>query len=175
MINLPQMRLAPLCSFEHLYEQYYWPLYRRVYRMLGRRECTEDVMQDTFLKAFRASATIRSDGNTYAWLCRIAKNAAIDHVRRCEQAICLSLDVLRWKLADRGTTAPDPQTRYEGTYELVAEALIHLPAHYREALLMSWKGYTQAEIAGQFGKTSRTIRAWLALAKACLAETVVVS
>jgi RNA polymerase sigma-70 factor (ECF subfamily) len=137
--------------------------------MLGQRECTEDVMQDTFLNALRASATLRADGNVYAWLCRIARNAAIDHVRRCEQASCLALDALGWKLADREMTAPDPQTRYEGRYKQLAEALSHLPANYREALLMRWQGYTQAEVAEQFGKTTRTIRAWLAQVRFSLA------
>jgi RNA polymerase sigma factor (sigma-70 family) len=116
MNDLLHMQPESIFPFEQLYERYYWPLYRRVYRLLGHRERTEDVMQETFLKAFRASATIRPEGNVYAWLCRIAKNTAIDHRKPREQAICTSLDALSRELADHASTkATDLQTRNQNS------------------------------------------------------------
>ena len=161
----PQQAVPP---FEHLYEVYYTPIYRRVYSMLGHREPAEDVTQETFLKALRAYGTIRPHSNIYAWLCRIAKNATIDYVRCYEQARCTSLNALTWDLADQETT--DPQTRYTGTYEHIATALAQLPAHERELFYLRCVGYTEVELARHFARTTRTIRGWLAHARTFLAQ-----
>jgi RNA polymerase sigma-70 factor, ECF subfamily len=136
--------------------------------MLGRREPAEDVTQETFLKALRAYGTIWPDGNIYAWLCRIAKNATIDYLHRCEQARCTSLDALTWDLVD--PEASDPQTRYTGAFEHIATALAQLPAHERELLYLRCAGYTEVELAQHFARTTRTIRGWLTHARICLAQ-----
>ena len=171
-LQVPQPPQA-VPPFEHLYEVYYTPIYRRVYRMLGRREPAEDVTQETFLKALRAYSTIRPNSSIYAWLCRIAKNATFDYVRCCEQARCTSLDALTWDLADQETT--DPQTRYTGTFEHIATALGKLPAHERELLYLRCAGYTEAELAQHFARTTRTIRGWLTHVRTCLVQELEVA
>jgi RNA polymerase sigma-70 factor, ECF subfamily len=169
-LQAPQPPQPPqaIPPFENLYEAYYTPIYRRVYRMLGYREPAEDVTQETFLKALRAYGTIRPNSNIYAWLCRIAKNAVIDYVNHCKQARCTSLDALTWDLADQEAT--DPQTRYTGTCEHIATALAQLPAHERELLYLRCAGYTEVELARHFARTTRTIRGWLTHVRICLAQ-----
>ena len=155
--------------FEQLYALYYFPIYRRVYRMLRQREQAEDVTQEIFLKAWRGLATFDpSRGKVSGWLCRIATNAVINHLRSGARTRTMSLETLTWEPHDREEA--DPQTRYDAQWEQVTATLAQLPAHYRELLRLRCAGYTEVELAEHFGRTPRTIRGWLAHARVCLAQ-----
>ena len=51
------------------------------WKVLGDREEALDVVQETFLRAYRGAADFRAQSGFYAWLRRIALNLAIDRVR----------------------------------------------------------------------------------------------
>ena len=46
------------------------------------RATAEDIAQDAFIKAWQASETFQSKSKVSSWLCSIARNAAIDHMRK---------------------------------------------------------------------------------------------
>ena len=52
------------------------------YRMLGSAEDAEDVVQETFLRAWRRRETFRGDASLRAWLYGIATNASLDLLER---------------------------------------------------------------------------------------------
>ncbi|HXV58565.1 MAG TPA: sigma-70 family RNA polymerase sigma factor, partial [Gaiellaceae bacterium] len=52
------------------------------YRLLGSFEDAEDLVQETFLRAWRKRATFRGDASFRAWLYGIATNACLDVIRR---------------------------------------------------------------------------------------------
>ncbi len=55
-------------------------VYARIYARTADRHLTEDLTQDTLLRAMRSAHTYRG-GNVEAWLSRIARSVVIDHVR----------------------------------------------------------------------------------------------
>jgi RNA polymerase sigma-70 factor (ECF subfamily) len=70
-------------AFAALVERHRGELQVHCYRMLGSFEESEDLVQETFLRAWRKRATFGSDGRTSfrAWLYRIATNACLDVLR----------------------------------------------------------------------------------------------
>lgn len=68
-------------DFEAQALQYLPKLYRLAYVRLGSKEDAEDVLQETFLKAFRAYGK-RREGNLLAWLSSILINTIRDYKRK---------------------------------------------------------------------------------------------
>jgi RNA polymerase sigma-70 factor (ECF subfamily) len=69
-------------GYRVLVERHSRAIYQLAFRITGRREDAEDVVQDTFIKAFRQLATYEARSAVSTWLYRIAANCAIDTVRR---------------------------------------------------------------------------------------------
>lgn len=69
-------------AFRQLVEQHSRDLFRLAYRLTGSRENAEDVVQETFLKAYRALHRFDAKSRFSTWLYRIAANSATDLLRR---------------------------------------------------------------------------------------------
>ncbi|MDE6858405.1 MAG: RNA polymerase sigma factor [Alistipes sp.] len=81
--------------FSTLVERYTEPLYRHVRRMVGAHEESEDIVQETFARAWNCLPRfLGSDDMLRSWLYRIATNAALDALRRRRRWIFTSLDTL---------------------------------------------------------------------------------
>ena len=69
-------------AFRELVEGHSRDLFRLAYRMTGSRENAEDVVQDAFLKAYKALNRFDAKSRFSTWLYRIAANSATDLLRR---------------------------------------------------------------------------------------------
>jgi RNA polymerase sigma-70 factor (ECF subfamily) len=79
---IERAREGNLDAFREVVEAHSAAIFRVAYRLTGNREHAEDVVQDTFFKAYRNLQ--RFDGRAQAgtWLYRIAVNCALDLLRR---------------------------------------------------------------------------------------------
>ena len=68
-------------AFRALVERHGRAVYRLAYRMTGSAQDAEDVVQETFLKAYRQLTRFESRANFGTWLHRIAVNCSIDLIR----------------------------------------------------------------------------------------------
>ncbi len=68
-------------AFRSLVERHSRAVYRLAYRMTGSPQDAEDVVQETFLKAYRQLGRFESRANFGTWLHRIAVNCSIDLIR----------------------------------------------------------------------------------------------
>ena len=69
-------------SFAPLVERYSDMLYALLCRLLQDEEDAADLLQDTFVKAFRHIGRFDGRSSFSTWIYRIAYNEAIDHLRR---------------------------------------------------------------------------------------------
>lgn len=68
-------------AFRGLVERHSRAVYRLAHRMTGNPQDAEDVVQETFLKAYRQLGRFESRANFSTWLHRIAVNCSIDLIR----------------------------------------------------------------------------------------------
>jgi RNA polymerase sigma-70 factor (ECF subfamily) len=68
-------------AFRALVERHSRAVYRLAHRMTGNPQDAEDVVQETFLKAYRQLGRFESRANFGTWLHRIAVNCSIDLIR----------------------------------------------------------------------------------------------
>ena len=69
-------------AFAELYQRYFRGLYDFTLRTLRDRDATTDVVQTTFVKAWTALRSPKGVENVKAWLYAVARNLAIDELRR---------------------------------------------------------------------------------------------
>ena len=62
------------------------------FRLLGDRDRMDDVLQEAYVKAFKALPRFRGEAKLGTWLYRIAYNAAVDELRRSRRSNELPLD-----------------------------------------------------------------------------------
>ncbi len=68
--------------FSCFLEKYSSSIYSLIVRIIPSREDAEELVQDTFLKAFRKLVTFKGDCSFSTWLYRIAYNTAISETRK---------------------------------------------------------------------------------------------
>jgi RNA polymerase sigma-70 factor (ECF subfamily) len=133
---------------------------RRIYHLINHREGARDLTQEVFV---RALPQLQATRNLYGWLYRIATNPALDVLRRRKLISWQSRDATESILEAAETC--DPQTRYNGTMELVSLALVDLSEHYCSVLLPGEEGYSHAEIVQAQGRTPHVLESGLARAR----------
>ncbi len=70
-------------AFADLYEEYAAPIYRFIKIRISQTDQAEDILQETFFKAWQALPKLKLEAlNFSAWLYRIARNLVNDHYRR---------------------------------------------------------------------------------------------
>ena len=99
--SLEALRDGDRNEFSRLVEIYSGKLYRLGLKMLGNPQDAEDILQETFLKAFRSIRNFNGRSSLSTWLYRIAINEALMHLRR-KHPDTLSID-------EPGETGTDEQ------------------------------------------------------------------
>ena len=127
-------------------------LYRTALRLTRMPADAEDLVQETYLKAFRAADTFEPGTNLRAWLFTILHNTARNRLRdRARDAVTIDSDTVERAIDARSSGTPDtPETlllRATLAPELQA-AIDALPEAFREAVwLRDVEEFSYAEIA----------------------------
>ncbi len=137
--------------FEELYREFVNRVYGYVRALVGSAADAEDVTAQVFLKAYEAYERFQPAGATpSAWLFRIARNAALDHLRSSGRRERL-VRAAGYEPAE----APDPQALAEARIEhaeLVA-LLAELGERQREVISLRHSGLSFAEVGEVIGSS----------------------
>lgn len=128
-----------------LMDRYGGALLHFAHRLVGDMQLAEEIYQDTVLKAWQQAASFRVDGHLRAWLFRVARNNAIDCMRKKrlpteEFTVC--------KETAATTFRPDAEAERAWLCREVFSAVYQLPPAYREVVdLRYFQQYCYQEIA----------------------------
>jgi RNA polymerase sigma-70 factor (ECF subfamily) len=151
-------------------------LFRLAYHLTGREADAEDLVQDTYERAFGARSQFVVGTNLRAWLFRILRNTYIDSYRRARaNPVRGGLD--GEEPPDASPPALEPlrnDEELERLRSVVAEdieaALMTLSVDGRTAILLDHEGLTETELATILGCAVGTIKSRLMRARAALRE-----
>ena len=143
----PTSAAAPL-DFDALYRDARDDVYAYVVTLLRDRGAAEDVTAQAFERAFRKARRYDPDkGGARAWLFGIARNAALDELRRRKRTAALAADP-----ADAAAAAPEDAAERALERATVRAALAGLPPRERELIALKFHaGLDNAELAAVLG------------------------
>jgi RNA polymerase sigma-70 factor (ECF subfamily) len=130
-------------AFETLVEIYSPRLYGYFYRLTGRREDAEDLLQEVFVRVVRMIGRYEHENRFDAWLFRIATNLVRDRVRRRRRAAGVESSggqqdepgVLE-EVPDEEVDQPDDVMQTAEQVDHMQRVLRQLPAAEREVILL---------------------------------------
>ena len=171
------MDLTDPATLRKVFESHGKGLYNLAYRLLGDRQWAEDMLQETFVRAYTRADTFRAGGQVSTWLYRICINLCYDHLRARKYRAMASLDApisassestpQTWSATLAGNTPPAAESAEKrDTERCVRELIDDLPERKKTvALVRQDHGMTVQEIAEVLGLTARTVQNCLRRAK----------
>jgi RNA polymerase sigma-70 factor, ECF subfamily len=151
-------------------------IYRLALRVLGDPDEADDVVQETYIRAWERIDELRDPSAVMGWLSRIARNAARDRLRWWKRRRRESFDEAGAALAHlvaQADSAPpaDEALAAAETSAAVARAVAALPDKHRVVLLLrEADGMSYEEIAESLGIAVGTVESRLHRARAALAR-----
>lgn len=110
-------------GFELMVREYSEQLYWQIRKIVLTHEDTNDVLQNTFLKAWNAIDTFHGEAKVSTWLSRIAINESVDHLRRNKHLVSAGND----DLSVANNLMADPYFDGSETEAMLQQAIAQLP------------------------------------------------
>ena len=158
--DLVRVGLRDRDAFARVYDATSAKLFGILIRILGRSDLAEEVLQDVYARVWeRAAVYDPSQASPITWLATIARNKALDEVRRRQPKSIEDVPgLLEWPSEEDITAqylAAEERTR-------LRECIDRLDGEARELLqYVYFRGATRSDIATRTGQSVSTIRLWL--------------
>jgi len=160
-------------TFEHIALPYLDAVFRAAVALCGQRQEADDLVQDTFLRAFERFELFQPGTNCKAWLLQILRNIRIDRLRRKKiagQALPLEEQIIAERSHGNEIVWSNPEDLIENfSDEQVIRALSGLPEEQRLTLfLIDVEQLSQKEVAQIMGVATGTVKSRASRARAAL-------
>ncbi len=157
-------RSGERAAFESLFHRHQDRIYTLALAIAGNPSDAKDVVQETFVRAYKKLGSLRGDRGVLAYLRRTATNAAIDVIRARRSDREVSLE----SFADGGESIADPANGADRFVEAMSdsnslmEALLSLPDDQRFVVVLHHlEGARVSEIAKILGVPTGTVKSRL--------------
>ncbi len=132
---------------EHFKEQLYW----QIRRMVFSHDDADDVLQNTFIKAWTGLDNFRGDSQLGTWLFRIANNETLNFLERNRQQTSLDDEVA---VGVAARLESDPYFDGDETEQLLQQAIACLPDRQRQVFNLKYFDEMKYEDMSQLLGTS---------------------
>jgi RNA polymerase sigma-70 factor, ECF subfamily len=144
-------------GFSILYDNYSSALYGVILKIVRTEEIAADVMQDSFVKIWKnIEGYNRTKGTLFTWMLNVARNTAIDKIRSQDFQ-----NSQRNQDLDSNVEIIDNQASSQFDVDAIGlkKVVENLRPEHRQMIdLLYFKGYTQAEVAEEFGIPLGTVK-----------------
>jgi len=141
-------------AFGELYNIYLDRIYRYVFYQVKDKMTAEDLIEETFVKAWKAIGSYRGKGQAFSsWLYRIAHNCLVDYFRKSQKRRSLDIEI--------ATVAASTEQELErkAVRQELLEAISCLRDNQRQVIILKFiEGLDNREIGQIMGKSQGAIR-----------------
>jgi RNA polymerase sigma-70 factor (ECF subfamily) len=159
-------------AFETLYHKYQSQIYGTLAQRMSDRDTIDDLMQDTFFRAYRSLHTFKGQAAFSTWLTQIALNVYRSHLRsqQVRQNWVYQTEdpeVVRNVIRDIiPGTLPDQIVEKRERIQLVHKSIQNLPERYRKAMWLRYvMDWSYEEITQALRVPLGTVKTWLCRAR----------
>ncbi|MDR4478499.1 MAG: RNA polymerase sigma factor [Nitrospira sp.] len=163
--------LSTSAPFDQLYRDHVDVMYRFAYRLCGEAEAAKDLVQETFLNAYRAYDRFRGDAQISTWLYAIASHACQRMRRKRKGEPERELSLNEFVPTSEGEFAlqipmeglsPQEALENKELRQILDRAIAKLPRKYRMVLVLrDMEGLSAKEVGGILGLNERAIKSRL--------------
>lgn len=143
-----EIKSTDRASFKLVYDQCYVLLMRVCYHVVYNMDIAEDLVQEAFERFYVKNMTFPSEDDAKYWLIRVAKNLALNHVRRNRRELSATE---RIRSASQSVTTRDGQEvlSEKETVKEVRDAVSALPDNLRMVILLKEYGQLDYQAIGK--------------------------
>lgn len=123
-------------AFEQLVVATSADCYRLAFRLVGNEDDARDVVQETYLRAYRALPRFRGDASVTTWLYRITANCGARHLERRERSSHATLDDSVELIDARPERDPETAAGTADERRRIVSALAELPHGFRVVVVL---------------------------------------
>ena len=161
--------------FEILLRRYNELLFRTIRSYMDRPSDIDDIMQDTYIKAFQKLYQFKNESLFSTWLIRIGINEALQRKRKSKkyQMLDISNEKGIVQLADMSIMNPERKTMYAESVHIVEKAIDLLPEKYRIVyMLKEVQDLEISEISDSLGLSNSNVKVRLHRARNMMKESI---
>ena len=116
-------------AFNLIVRKYQQPIYWHVRRMVIVHDDADDIVQDVFIKVWKALSNFKGDSSLYSWLYRIATNEALSFLNKKKKRFFLPFVDIEKKLSE----TLEADIHYDGNAieKKIQQAMLTLPEKQR--------------------------------------------
>jgi RNA polymerase sigma-70 factor (ECF subfamily) len=130
-----RMQADDLAAFEAFFERYRSPIFRTAYGLTGDRQAAEEILQDTFSRAWQRRATLHTDVSPLPWLHRVALNLCYSRLGRRRLPSEPLGDAAIAEVRD-GAVEPAERAERQELREIVRDGVAALPPKHQSVVVL---------------------------------------
>lgn len=146
--KIAELKAGDSRAFDYIYEQTNCSVFFAVLYIVHDKMYAEDILQETYVRAIRSLDSYSPGTNFLAWLTRIGKNLALNHIKRAKREVFTDFETDAHKYGAQETELPC-------LFDIAAKVLA--PDEYEILMLCHVAGYKRREVAQMKGLPIGTV------------------